>query len=356
MSALSLHELAARLGGEVFGDADRCVQRVAPLESATPESIAFLAQPKYRSALATTQAGALLLSPRHKELLAADWPRFSGIWVDDPYLAFAKVAQWLDSTPRPQAGVHSTAVLESPVPESVHIGAHVWIGPHVQLGEGVIIEAGCVIGAECVIGANTRLYPNVTLYHGCQLGERGIVHAGAVIGSDGFGNARRKDGSWEKIPQTGRVVIGDDVEIGANTTIDRGALDDTVIADGVRLDNQIQIAHNVRIGKHTAIAGCVGIAGSTVIGERCMIGGQAGIIGHLHIADDVFVSAGTLITKSIHKAGHYTGSLPVQTHADWVSNFAHLRHLDALVDRVKTLEKRLQALESLEDISISDGK
>ncbi|HNQ75368.1 MAG TPA: UDP-3-O-(3-hydroxymyristoyl)glucosamine N-acyltransferase, partial [Pseudothauera hydrothermalis] len=203
------------------------------------------------------------------------------------------------------------------------------------------------IGRGVVIGEGTRLHAGVTVYHDCVIGKGCIVHAGVVIGADGFGFARERDGRWIKIPQTGRVIIGDDVEIGANTTIDRGALDDTVIGNGVKLDNQIQIAHNVRIGEHTAIAGCVGIAGSTTIGARCMIGGQAGIIGHLVIADDVVVSAGTLVTKSIRRAGVYTGNLPVQSHPDWVKNFAHLRHLDDMAARIRALEKRLDKADSV---------
>lgn len=339
LAGLTLAELAARLGGDVFGDAGVCIRRVNTLEKAGEGEIAFFANPKYQQQLRDTRAAAVLLSPRTAEL-AGERP---AIIVPDPYLAFARVAQWLDDTPRPQPGVHASAVCESPLPASVHVGAQVWIGPDVTLGENVTLEAGCMIGRGVSIGAGSHLYPRVTVYHDCVLGERAIVHSGAVIGADGFGFARHRDGRWEKIPQTGRVVIGNDVEIGANTTIDRGALDDTEIGDDVKLDNQIQVAHNVRIGAHTAIAGCVGIAGSTRIGERCLIGGQAGIIGHLTICDDVIISAGTLVTKSIHKPGTYTANLPVQGHADWVRNFAHLRNLDALADRLRGLERQLAA-------------
>ena len=215
----------------------------------------------------------------------------------------------------------------------------------VEVGPGACVEAGVelgedvVIGANCFVGRGTRLYANVTVYHDCLIGEDCILHSGVVIGADGFGFAREKSGAWVKIPQAGRVVLGNDVEIGANTTVDRGALDDTVIGDGVKLDNLIQIAHNVRIGEHTIMAGCAGVAGSAQIGARCMIGGQAGISGHLSIADDVVVSAWTLVAKSITKPGVYTSNLPLQTHGDWVKNFSHLRHLDALARRVRQLEQ-----------------
>jgi UDP-3-O-[3-hydroxymyristoyl] glucosamine N-acyltransferase len=209
----------------------------------------------------------------------------------------------------------------------------------------VVIAANCSIGAGVSIGADSRLASNVAIYPGSYLGARCLVHSGAVIGADGFGFAREDDGRWVKIPQVGRVLIGDDVEIGAGTTIDRGALGDTVIADGVKLDNQIQIAHNVRIGAHTAMAGCVGIAGSTMIGARCTIGGAASIIGHLQIADDVNVAAGTLVMKSIPAAGTYSGAIPFLEHGDWLRNFSRLRHLDAMADKIRALEQRLAALE-----------
>jgi UDP-3-O-[3-hydroxymyristoyl] glucosamine N-acyltransferase len=263
------------------------------------------------------------------------------IVTPDPYVYFARVAQLFNPPQLPAPGVHPAATVEVDVPASCSVGAAATVEAGALIGENVVIGPGCRIGRDVVIGAGTRLHANVTVYHGCVIGQNCILHAGAVIGADGFGFARERDGSWIKIPQVGRVVIGDDVEVGANTTIDRGALDDTVIGDCVKLDNQIQIAHNVRIGEKTAIAGCVGIAGSTTIGARCMIGGQAGIIGHLNIADDVVVSAGTLVTKSITRGGVYTANLPVQSHPDWVRNFAHLRHLDALVDRIRALEQRL---------------
>jgi UDP-3-O-[3-hydroxymyristoyl] glucosamine N-acyltransferase len=236
-------------------------------------------------------------------------------------------------------------VVEGEVAASASIGPNVWIGPGAAIGEGVVIGANCSIGAGVGIGVDSRLAANVAIYPGSRLGARCLVHSAVVIGADGFGFAREGDGSWVKIPQVGGVVIGDDVEIGAGTTIDRGALGDTVIADGVKLDNQIQVAHNVQIGAHTAMAGCVGIAGSTVIGARCTVGGAAAILGHLHIADDVNVAAGTLVMKSIPAAGTYSGAIPLLEHGDWLRNFSRLRHLDAMADKIRALEQRLAALE-----------
>jgi len=313
------------------------VGRVATLDAAVAGEIAFLANPRYASRLADCHASAVIVAPD-----ARDKTSTARIVTPDPYIYFARVARLFNPPEVAVPGVHPSAVVESPLPASVSVGAGAFIAADVELGENVIIGAGCQVGRGCRIGGGTRLHPRVTIYSYCEIGHDGLVHSGVVIGSDGFGFAREKDGAWLKIPQVGRVLVGNDVEIGANTTIDRGALDDTVIGDGVKLDNQIQIAHNVRIGEHTAVAGCVGIAGSTTIGRRCMIGGQAGIIGHLEICDDVLISAGTLVTKSIRQAGVYTANLPVQKHADWVRNFAHLRHLDALTDKVRKLEQLLQ--------------
>ncbi|HJV27772.1 MAG TPA: UDP-3-O-(3-hydroxymyristoyl)glucosamine N-acyltransferase [Aromatoleum sp.] len=333
----SLEELVARLGGEVVGDPATRVGRVATLDQAEVGDLAFLANPKYQSRLKDCRASAVIVAPAARDL--TDRPR---IVTPDPYIYFARVAQLFNPGDVSVPGVHGSASVESPIPASVCVAAGASIGPDVSIGEGVVIGPGCSVGRGARIGVGTRLHANVTIYHKCVIGDDCVVHSGAVIGADGFGFARERDGNWVKIPQVGRVVIGNRVEVGANTTIDRGALDDTVIADGVKLDNQIQIAHNVRIGENTAVAGCVGIAGSTTIGARCMIGGQAGIIGHLRIADDVVVSSGTLVTKSITRPGVYTANLPLQGHADWVRNFAHLRHLDALVDRIRALEQRLE--------------
>lgn len=331
-----LDELVARFGGALHGDGATRLSRVSTLDAAGEGDLAFLANPRYLSRLSCCRASAIIVAPS-----AADATSLPRIVTPDPYLYFAWVARFFNPPERQVAGVHSSASVHSEIPASVSIAAGVTIAADVVIGEHVTIGPGSHIGRGSCIGANTVVHANVSIYPACELGQGCIIHSGAVIGADGFGFARDTDGSWFKIPQIGRVVIGDHVEVGANTTIDRGALEDTVIGEGVKLDNQIQIAHNVRIGARTAIAGCVGIAGSTTIGERCMIGGQAGIIGHLEICDDVVISAGTLVTKSIRQAGVYTGSLPQQKHADWVRNFAHLRHLDSLSGRIRALEQQL---------------
>jgi UDP-3-O-[3-hydroxymyristoyl] glucosamine N-acyltransferase len=333
----SLDQLVARLGGEVVGDGTVVVARVASLEKAGVGDISFLANPKLRGQLAASRAAALILRPDARELTSR--PR---ILAADPHVYFARVAQLLNPAPPVIGGVAPTASVASAVPASVFVGAGASIGTDVQIGDGSHIGPGCIIGDRVRIGARCRLHGRVSIYPDCVIGDDAIIHAGAVIGADGFGFARESDGSWVKIPQIGRVVIGNDVEIGANTTIDRGALDDTVIEDGVKLDNLIQIAHNVHIGAHTIMAGCVGVAGSTRIGKRCMFGGQAGISGHLTIADDVVISGCTLVSKSITKPGVYTANLPLQTREDWVRNFAHLRRLDAMADRIRALEQQIQ--------------
>lgn len=337
--ALRLDEIVARLGGELRGSGATLISRIGTLEGAGPGELAFLSNPKYRHQLATTRAAAVIMAPPVAECNSAM------ILTPQPYLYYARVAQWLSPDPELAPGVHSSAVVEGEVAPDASIGANVWIGVGAKVGARVVIGPNCSIGAGVEIGAGTRLASNVAIYPGARLGERCLVHSGAVIGADGFGFAREADGVWVKIPQVGRVLIGDDVEIGAGTTIDRGALGDTVIGDGVKLDNQIQVGHNVQIGAHTAMAGCVGIAGSAVIGARCTVGGGAVILGHLRIADDVNVSAGTLVAKSIAQAGTYTGTVPFLEHGDWLRNFSHLRHLDAMADKIRVLEQRLAALE-----------
>ncbi len=337
--ALRLDEIVARLGGEIVGAGDTAISRIAPLDAAGPGDLAFLANPKYRSQLANTRASAVIMAPP----VASGLP--AAILTPNPYLFFARVAQWLNATPPPPPGVHASAVVEGSVAASASIGANVWIGPGAEIGEGAVIGPNCSIGVGASIGAATQLAANVVIYAGCRIGKRCLIHSGAVVGADGFGFARDDEAAWVKIPQTGRVLIGDDVEIGAGTTIDRGALGDTLIEDGVKLDNQIQVGHNVRIGAHTAMAGCVGIAGSATIGKRCTVGGGAIILGHLTLADDVNVSAGTLVAKSISKPGGYSGAVPFLEHGEWLRNFARLRHLDAMADKIRALEQRLAALE-----------
>ncbi len=333
---LTVERIVARLGGRFSGDGTIEIRDVATLEDAQSGHLSFLANPKYRPALQSTSASAVIVDER-TEVPGS----LTVIRTDNPYLYFARAVALLHPAPEFSASIHSSALVSG----DVHRDAYV--GPGAVVDIGAVVEAGAVIGPNCVVGrgarvgAHSRLVANVVVYDGCRLGQRCLVHAGVVIGADGFGFARTNDHAWEKFPQVGSVSIGDDVEIGANTTIDRGALSDTIIGNGVKIDNQIQIGHNVEIGDHTAIAGCVGIAGSTKIGKRCMIGGQAGIIGHLTIGDDVVISAGTLVTKSITKAGVYTANLPLQSHADWVRNFSRLRHLDAMAHSLKELEKRL---------------
>jgi UDP-3-O-[3-hydroxymyristoyl] glucosamine N-acyltransferase len=304
-----LGEITARLGGRVAGDAATLIRQVASLERAGAGQIAFFVNRKLEAKLAETRAAAVILAPQDEKLTAL--PR---IVAENPYAYFARVSQLFNAAQLQAPGVHPSAV----------------VSPSARLGKGVSIGAGCVIGDEVVIGDESCLYPRVVLYPRCSLGKRVVIHSGAVIGADGFGIAPeggRDVFRWVKIPQIGGVRIGDDVEIGANTTVDRGALDDTVIEEGAKLDNQIQVGHNVRIGAHTAIAGCVGIAGSADIGARCLIGGAAMIHGHIRIVDDVRVSPGTLISRSILKPGTYTGFYPFDEHEAWRRNAAALRRL-----------------------------
>jgi UDP-3-O-[3-hydroxymyristoyl] glucosamine N-acyltransferase len=314
---LTLGEIASRLGGRVAGDARTLIRQVASLENAGAGEIAFLTSAKHKAKLAATQAAAVIVSAEAEKLTAR--PR---IVCDDPYAYYARVSQIFNPRTLQEPGVHPSAV----------------VAPGARLGARVSIGPGCVVGAGASIGDDSCLYPRVVVYPGCSIGARCILQAGAVIGSDGFGNARY-EGRWIKIPQLGSVRIGDDVEIGANTTVDRGHLGDTVIEEGARLDNQIQVGHNTRIGAHTAIAGCVGIAGSADIGMRCTLGGAAMILGHLKIVDDVHVAAGTLISRSILKPGSYAGFFPFDDSKAWARNAVHLRHLDDLTDRIRTLEK-----------------
>jgi len=335
-----LADIVAQLGGRVLGDAEVRISKVATLEKAQSTHISFLTNSKYRAQLATTKAGAIILGEADTD--STDLPR---IISDNPYAYFAKVSALLNPMPAARPGVHPGATIGTgaKLDPTASIAAMAVIGEGATIGAYSIIGEGCCIGANAVIGSHARLYPGVAVYHDCVIGDNLVAHSGVVIGSDGFGFAM--DGErWIKIPQVGRVVIGNDVEIGANTTIDRGALDDTVIEDGVKLDNQIQIAHNVRIGAHTVIAGCVGIAGSATIGRYCRIGGSAGILGHLQIADHVEIAAYTLIGKSIREAGSYAAIFPFSKTEDWRKNAVHLRHLDDLVKRVKVLEQELESL------------
>ncbi len=335
-----LAQIVERFGGELIGNPQTPISQVATLENAGAQHIGFLTRGKYRKQLAGTRAGAVILGQADREL--TQLPR---IVCDDPYLYFAKVSSLLNPQPPVKPGVHRTAVVErgTRVPASASVGAGAYIGRGVKLGQGVVIGAGCCLGDAVEIGAASRLQARVTVYPGCRLGQRVLVHSGVVIGADGFGIAL-DGGVWRKIPQIGGVAIGDDVEIGANTCIDRGAIEDTVVEEGVKLDNLIQIGHNVRIGAHTAIAGCTGIAGSTRIGKHCMIGGAASIVGHLDIADHVIIHAAAVVTKSIRKAGTYSGH-PAEDSRNWARHVASLRHLDALHERLRSMEQRLSTRE-----------
>ena len=331
MSSLTLRQIVERLGGEAVGEVGAPLTGVATLDSAGPNDIAFLANPKYRGRLATTRAGAVILGPGDRE--AASIPR---IVSDNPYAYYAKTVALFHPDEQAKPGIHPFAQIDGTanVDAYAEIGAFVVIGPRATIGKGARIGSHCVIGTDAHVGENTRLHARVTIYDGCRVGARCVLHSGAVIGADGFGMAREA-GRWLKIPQVGGVRIGDDVEVGANTTIDRGALDDTVIEDGVKLDNQIQVAHNCVIGAHTVIAGCTGISGSVTIGRNCMIGGGVGIVGHISICDRVTISGMTLVTKSITEPGTYTSGLPFMPHAQWLRNAAQLRHLDDIARSVR---------------------
>lgn len=332
---IRLDELARLCGASVEGDGATSIERVATLERAGPGDIAFLANPRYRGQLATTQAAAVIVGPADAATTAR--PR---LVAADPYVAYAKVARLLYPEAPHRAGRHPTALVDpaAAVAATAAIGPFAVVGAGASIGERAAIGSHCTIGDEAVIGDDAVLDAGVRVYAGCAIGARSLVHSGAVIGADGFGLAPGPDG-WIKIPQIGRVVIGADVEIGANTTIDRGALGDTVIEDGVKLDNQIQIGHNCVIGARTAIAGCVGIAGSARIGRDCRIGGAAMISGHLEIAAGTVVSAATLVSESITAPGVYTGAFPALRHAEWKRVVAHVRRLRDLVARVRALER-----------------
>ena len=340
-SGYTLGSIVDRFGGELIGDADVVVRQVAPLSSALSWHISFLSNPKYRRQLQNCMAGAVIMGIAERD--ATTLPR---ILSDNPHAYFAKVATLLNPRHAETPGIHSTAIVDqtASIPASATIGAYTFVGADVKIGEHAVIGSGCHLGDGVEVGDDSLFYPQVVVYHGCVIGKRAILHSGTVIGADGFGLAM-ENGCWIKIPQIGRVVIGDDVEIGANTTVDRGAMDDTIIEDGVKLDNQIQVAHNVHIGAHTAIAGCVGIAGSATIGKYCTIGGSGMILGHLEIADWVNISAGTLVTKSIPNAGTYTSVMPFSAHQDWLRNAAHLRHLDKMAEKLSELAKKISELE-----------
>ena len=338
MPALTLADLQVHLGGTIRGNPAKTITSAASLENAHSDQLSFIVSPKYVVQALASEAGLLIVPESLAESLSVDC-----LVVANPHAAFAQALILLHPEPRQPVGIHPAAMVS---PEA-EIGTGASIGPGAVVAAGAVIGAGSIVGAQCYIGPNAHLgegcllHPRATVLHGCRLGQNVVLQPGCVIGGDGFGLAW-EDEHWSKIPQVGRVILGDDVEVGANTTIDRGALDDTVIEEGVKLDNQIQIAHNCRIGRHTAIAACVGIAGSTRIGAYCQIGGAAMIIGHLEICDRVTVSAGTFVAKDIKTPGVYTSVQPLMPHEDWKRNAAHLRHLDSLSRRIRALEKLLK--------------
>ncbi len=339
VTRFALGELAAQLGAELIGDPGRVVTRIGALDSATPETISFVSNPRYLPQLAESKAGCVIVSPAHREAAEA---RGAALIAADPYLCFARLTQlWAARTRGAvSASVHPSAVVhpDARLGRDVSIGALAVIEQAAVIGEGAVIGAQCFIGAGASVGAHTRLSPQVVLGERCHIGARGIVHSGVVIGADGFGFAPNA-GRWEKIEQLGGVRIGDDVEIGANTCIDRGALGDTVIEDGVKLDNLVQIAHNVHVGRHTAMAGTAAVSGSSRIGAHCTLAGGAGVAGHLTLGDHVHIGARSVVTHSILKPGLYTGLFPIDDNASWEKNAATLRQLHRLRDRIRALEK-----------------
>ncbi len=338
----TLAELAERLGATLRGEPGRLISGLATLQEAQPEQLSFLANPQYRKYLSQTQAGALLLTPADAEGYVGD-----ALLVANPYLAYAELSHLFDRKPQAVAGVHSTAVVaaDAHIHPSASIGPYAVIESGAQIAAGVTVGAHCVIGACSVIGENGWLAPRVTLYHDVHIGKRVVIQSGAVLGGEGFGFANEK-GVWQKIAQIGGVTLGNDVEIGANTTIDRGALADTVIGNGVKLDNQIMIAHNVQIGDHTAMAGCAGISGSTKIGKHCMIAGGVGMVGHIEVCDNVFVTGMTMVTRSITEPGSYSSGTAMQPAGEWRKSAARIRQLDEMARRLQQLEKRLAAVTS----------
>ncbi len=339
-----LGELVERFGGRLVGDPDLRVDGIAPLDRAGGSELSFLVNSRFRAQAAQSRAAALILAPPDDESIASAY-QGARIVAGNPHAHFARIAQCLlaQRTPAPAPGIHPSAVVQpgACVDPGAHVGPHAMIEAGAVIMAGAVIGTGCFVGREAVVGEGTHFFPKVCFHAFCIIGARGIIHSGAVIGGDGFGFAL-DEGRYIKIPQTGRVVLGDDVDIGSNTTIDRGTMDDTIIDDGVKLDNQIQIGHNCHIGAHTAMAGCVGMAGSTKVGKHCTFGGAAMINGHITIADHVHITAGTLVAASITEPGRYTGYYPISPNAEWERNAAILRKLSSYRERIRALERAVQ--------------
>ena len=340
-----VQSLAPTVQAELVGNPDVQIERLSTLDAAGPHDLGFLSHPKYLAKLAQSAAACVVVAPAAREAAVS---RGACIVVDDPYHYFALITQlWkhrhvLQAAPH----IHPSAFIDpaATLAPGVSVGAFACILAGTVIGAGARIAEHCVIGRDAYVGAESRLSARVTVADGCHIGERCIVHPGAVIGADGFGFAPH-DGQWVKIEQLGAVKIGNDVEIGANTCIDRGALQDTVLEDGVKLDNLVQIGHNVRIGKHTAMAGCAGVAGSATIGAHCTVGGGAIVLGHLSLADHVHISAASVVTRSILKPGHYTGLFPIDDNTAWEKNAATLKQLHVLRERLKQAEKSLSHIQ-----------
>ncbi|PWG63914.1 UDP-3-O-(3-hydroxymyristoyl)glucosamine N-acyltransferase [Sediminicurvatus halobius] len=335
---VSLQTLAELTGARLVGDGSRRIDRVAPLQHAGPGAISFLANSKYRRYLAETGASAVVVRPAD-----ADGLQLPALLSDNPYLCYARIARHLNPLPPVRPGVHPSAVVapDAEIADDAEIGPQASIGGGARIGPRCLVGPGCVLGAGVVLGADCRLEARVTVYHGCRLGERVRVHGGVVIGADGFGFAAG-DAGWEPVPQLGGVVIGNDVDIGANTTIDRGALEDTEVGDGVKIDNLVQIAHNVSIGEHTVIAGCTGVSGSTRIGRRCTIGGGVGIAGHLYIADDTVLTGMTMVTHDVREPGLYSSGVTISPAREWRRNAVRFHQLDDMARRLRALERWLR--------------
>jgi len=336
----TLGELAEQLGATLRGDAAQRVTGLATLQDAGPQQLSFLANAQYRKYLASTRAGAVLITPKDAEGYSG-----TALLVANPYLAYARISHLFETRPKAVGGIHPSAIVDpsAKIDPAASIGAQVVIEADVWIGADVVIGAQSFVGARSRVGAGGRLASRVTLCHDVCIGERVVIQPGAVIGGEGFGFANEK-GNWEKIAQLGGVRIGDDVEIGANTTIDRGALSDTLIGNGVKLDNQIMIAHNVQIGDNTAMAGCSGISGSTKIGRNCMIAGGVGLVGHIEVCDNVFITGMTMVTRSITEPGSYSSGTAMQPAGEWRKSAARIRQLDEMARRLQQVEKRLPAV------------
>jgi UDP-3-O-[3-hydroxymyristoyl] glucosamine N-acyltransferase len=339
----TLKQLADKIDAEVHGDENHLIHSLATLSTANTQQISFLANKKYNQQLSTTNAGAVIISPK-----SLNDCHTNALVMDNPYLGYALTAQLLDTTPKPAQNIHSSAQIASDVSlgKNVAIGANAVIEQGVVIDDNVVIGAGCFIG-ECVkIGENTKLWMNISIYHRVEIGRDCLIQANTVIGSDGFGYANEK-GQWLKIPQLGTVLIGNNVEIGASTTIDRGALENTIIKDGVILDNQIQIAHNVVIGENTAMAACSVIAGSTTIGKNCVIAGLVGINGHIDVADGIVFTGMTMVTKNVKEPGVYSSGMPCQSNKEWNKNNARIRKLESILTRMKSAEHGIEHLNNI---------